>query len=216
MQPKLIIFDWDGTLADTAAPLIDTLRETFYECGLPKPEPERIRNLAGYSLVRIVRTLAPHAGEHKQEEIIEVYAAASLHPRHCGTQLFPDALPVLDTLQAQGFELAVATGKSRSGLERAIGESGTAAYWAATATATECHAKPAPDMVYKICGELCLAPSESLIAGDTVHDLEMAAHAGARGIGIATGAHSPDTLRKAPNIGILPALSALPAFLHTL
>lgn len=216
MQPKLIIFDWDGTLADTTGPIIETVRQSFYECGLAKPPADRIRNLIGRSLAQMMHLLAPDADAHKHEELVETYAARYLHPDNRQMRLFPDALPTLDTLKARGFWLAVATGKGRSGLDLAIAQTRTADYWLATATASEYPSKPAPDMVLEICGELGLMPSESLVVGDTAYDLEMAANAGARGVGLTTGAHDAETLRGAPNIGILPRLAELPALIASL
>lgn len=216
MKPKLIIFDWDGTLADTTNPIIETVQQTFAECGLSQPEADRIRELIGYSLDRIMHTLAPHADEHLLEDLRETYAAHYLNPNNHNMRLFDDAIPTLQLLAKQGYWLAVATGKGRIGLNRSIEQTGTQNLWLATACASECPSKPAPDMVLKICDELSLRPSESLVVGDTVFDLEMAAHAGARAIGVITGAHSARQLQNAPQIGILPHLSALPNFLTSL
>ena len=108
----------------------------------------------------------------------------------------------------------MATGKGRSGLNQAIAQTGTGDFWLATACASECPSKPAPDMVWRLCDELGVLPSESIVIGDTAFDLEMAAHAGARGIGVTTGAHSRETLQSAPNIGILSCFGELEGFLQ--
>ena len=190
MQPKLLIFDWDGTLADTTNPIIETVQQAFYECGLATPPADRIRNLIGRSLMQMMQQLAPSAGMSKHEELVETYAAHYLNPNNRHMRLFPDVPPTLERLREAGYWLSVATGKGRSGLNQAIAQTGTGDFWLATACASECPSKPAPDMVWRLCDELGVMPSESIVIGDTAFDLEMAAHAGARGIGVATGAHS--------------------------
>ena len=215
MKPKLIIFDWDGTLADTTRPIIRTFQQSFADCGMPVPDDDAVRALIGYSLPEIIRRLAPHAGEHMREELTETYAAHYLNPNNQNMTLFPEALPCLHTLQNQGYWLAVATGKGRIGLDRSIAQTGTADFWMATTCASEQASKPAPDMVFKLCDELGLTPQETLVVGDTTHDLEMAANAKAPAVALTTGAHSAAMLHTAPHLAILDSLSELPDFLET-
>ncbi|STZ77108.1 HAD-IA family hydrolase [Bergeriella denitrificans] len=216
MKPKLIIFDWDGTLADTTSPITATFQASFKECGLPVPAADDIRPLIGYNLPTIIRHLSPDLGEHRREELAETYAAHYLNPNNRNMRLFDDALPCLHDLKAQGYWLAVATGKGRTGLDQAIAQTGTADFWLATTCASEQPSKPAPDMVFKLCDELGLMPSETIVVGDTTHDLEMAAHAKAPAVAVTTGAHTEAQLRRAPHLAILGGLSELPAFLETL
>ena len=89
MKPKLIIFDWDGTLADTTNPIIHTFQQSFADCGLPVPEADQIRPLIGYSLSGIIRRLAHNVSEHVQETLIETYAAHYLNPNNRNMTLFP-------------------------------------------------------------------------------------------------------------------------------
>lgn len=152
--PKLIIFDWDGTLADTTQPIIDTMRRSFAECGFPPPEAERVRSLIGYSLPEIIRDLLEMPSETAIADITRTYSAHYLNPNNRNMTLFPDALPCLDKLKAQGYWLAVATGKGRAGLDNAISQTATGGYWLATACAGEYPSKPSPEMVFGICGEL--------------------------------------------------------------
>ena len=106
MKPKLIIFDWDGTLADTTNPIIHTFQQSFADCGLPVPEADQIRPLIGYSLSGIIRRLAHNVSEHVQETLIETYAAHYLNPNNHNMTLFPEALPCLQRLKQQGYWLA--------------------------------------------------------------------------------------------------------------
>ena len=216
MPPKLIIFDWDGTLADTTAPIIATMQAAFEEHGLDSPAADEIRPFIGYSLARIVESLAPNLGEETRGKIMRTYAGHYLNPNNHNMRLFDSALPCLETLKQQGYWLAVATGKGRSGLDGAIAQTGTADYWLATRCASECPSKPAPDMVLELCDTVGLRPSEALVVGDTTFDLEMAANARARAVAVATGAHSAAQLQSAPCLAVLNNLNELPAFLRTL
>lgn len=216
MQPKLIIFDWDGTLADTTHPIIAAFQQSFRDCGLPAPDADRIRPLIGYSLPNIIRHLAPDSGARIQETLIETYAAHALNPNNRNMVLFDSALPCLQTLKQQGYWLAVATGKGRNGLDQAIAQTDTAGFWLATTCAGEQASKPAPDMVLALCDQLGLMPSETLVVGDTTHDLQMAANAGAPAVAVTTGAHSAETLRSQPHLALLDDLAQLPGFLATL
>ncbi|EGZ44190.1 HAD-IA family hydrolase [Neisseria wadsworthii] len=216
MPPKLIIFDWDGTLADTTFPIIRTMQHAFAECDLDAPSEKDIRSLIGKSLPGIIHALAPNLPASRQEHIARVYTRSQLNPNNQNMRLFDDAIACLNTLKAQGYWLAVATGKGRSGLNKAIAQTGTADYWLATRCASECPPKPAPDMLLEICDELGVQPEEALLVGDTLYDLEMAANAKIRAIGITTGAHTLSQIQSAPHLAILPCLSELPDFLNTL
>ncbi|MCS4534081.1 HAD-IIIA family hydrolase [Neisseria montereyensis] len=213
MLPRLIIFDWDGTLADTTVPIITTMQQTFIECGLPEPKAETVRALIGFNLSTMIRRLAPEADLDLQEKIAQVYTRHYLNPNNHNMKLFDSAIPCLQTLRAQGYWLAVATGKGRAGLDKAIKQTQTADFWLATICADESLSKPAPDMVLRLCDELGVDKAEAVVVGDTVHDLQMAANAGVRAIAVSTGAHSVEQLRQENCLAILDDLSELPPFI---
>ena len=131
-------------------------------------------------------------------------------------KLFDSAVPCLNTLKGQGYLLAVATSKGRTGLDRAIGQTGTAHFWAATTCASEQPSKPAPEMVFALCDALGLMPSETLVVGDTTYDLQMAANAKASAVAVATGAHTKAQLAAEPCLAVLDGLAELPALLAAL
>ncbi len=216
MKPKLIIFDWDGTLADTTGPIIATMQAAFEEHGMDAPAADEIRPFIGYSLARIVESLTPRADAATRDKLVRTYAGHYLNPNNHNMRLFDSAIPCLETLKQQGYWLAVATGKGRTGLDGAIAQTGTADYWLATRCASECPPKPAPDMVLALCDELGLMPSEALVVGDTTFDLEMAAHARARAVAVSTGAHNAERLQSAPCLAVLDSLAELPDFLAAL
>ena len=213
MQPKLIIFDWDGTLADTTQPIIHTMQAAFQTCGFNAPADDAIRLHIGNSLHGIIALLAPQLSAAQQQQIAQAYTVSYLNPNNQNMTLFDDARACLDTLQQQGYGLAVATGKGRIGLNQAIAQTDTAHYWLTTRCASECPAKPAPDMVLEICDELGVEPADALVVGDSTYDLEMAAHARCRAVAVCTGAHSPATLQSAPHVTLIQRLAELPAVL---
>lgn len=216
MKPKLIIFDWDGTLADTTLPIIRTMQHAFTECGHDAPADATIRPLIGKSLAGIIHTLSPQLPPEQQNRIAQAYARSTLNPNNHNMKLFDDALPCLNTLQRQNHWLAVATGKGRTGLNQAIEQTRTADYWLATRCASECPPKPTPDMVLEICDELGINPTETLIVGDTVFDLEMAANARCRAVAVTTGAHTAEQLQEAPHTALITHLAELPPLLESL
>ncbi len=128
----------------------------FAECGFPPPEAERVRSLIGYSLPEIIRALLEMPSEAAVADIARTYSAHYLNPNNRNMTLFPDAPPCLDKLKAQGFRLAVATGKGRAGLDNAISQTATGAIGLPTACAGEYPSKPSPEMVFGLCGELGL------------------------------------------------------------
>ena len=216
MSIKLIVFDWDGTLADTTQPIIATLQAAFQECGFAAPQDDAIRSLIGKSLAGIIAQLAPQLLAEQQQSIAHAYTISYLNPNNHNMVLFDDAIACLNTLQQQGYWLAVATGKGRTCLNQAIAQTGTQHYWLATRCASECPPKPAPDMVLEICDELGILPTETLVVGDTVFDLEMASHAGCRAVAVCTGAHSCAMLQQAPHVAMIQRLAELPALLVSL
>ncbi|WP_274570782.1 HAD-IA family hydrolase [Neisseria leonii] len=212
-RPQVIIFDWDGTLADTAGPIVAAMRAAFAENGLTPPPSETVRQLIGYSLPVMVARLAADCDSSVQARIMRSYMLGTLNPNNGGMRLFDDALPCLDALKTAGFRLAVATGKGRAGLDKAIVQTGTADYWETTCCADECPSKPAPDMVREICGELGVLPSCVWVVGDTVYDVQMALAAGAQAVAVTTGAHDEAQLRQANPSAVIGCLAELPALL---
>ena len=168
MQPKLIIFDWDGTLADTTQPIIHTMQAAFQTCGFNAPADDAIRLHIGNSLHGIIAQLAPQLNAAQQQQIAQAYTVSYLNPNNHNMTLFDDARACLDTLQQQGYGLAVATGKGRIGLNQAIAQTDTAHYWLTTRCASECPAKPAPDMVL----ETELNPTNNAISLERLPDLD--------------------------------------------
>lgn len=208
---KALIFDWDGTLADSTAQIVAAIGHAARACDLPQPSEADARQVIGLSLTQALHTIAPDLHEDERNELARQYRHHYLHPAN-RTVLFAQAALWLPVLQRH-YWLAVATGKGREGLNKALADTGAAAYFLATRTVDECASKPHPEMIWSLCDEMGLRPAEVLMIGDTTHDLLLAANAGADAVALTTGAHSPEALQQAPHLAMLDGIDALARWL---
>lgn len=197
MKPyRLLIFDWDGTLADSTAQIVRGTQAAFAHFGWAVPPREAVLHVIGLSLSNSLYHLKPDATE---DDVAKLRSLSKLYLHHPDntTILFDDAARLLPRL-AEHYTLAVATGKGRAGLEKSLDDTGTRPLFAATRTVDECASKPAPDMVLSLCSQLGIAPDEAVVLGDTTHDIWMGHNAGTDAVAVLTGAHSEGVLRQAP------------------
>lgn len=185
---ELIVFDWDGTLMDSAAMIVDSVQAAARDLGLEPPSDERARHIIGLGLEDALRHAMPDLPEARYEDLVERYRHHYLSRDH-ELVLFAGATALIESLAAQGRWLAVATGKSRRGLDRALEHSGLAEFFHGTRCADECHSKPHPQMLEELMAELAVSPAQTLMIGDTTHDLLMAKNAGVDAVGVSYGAH---------------------------
>jgi phosphoglycolate phosphatase len=189
----LIVFDWDGTLMDSTAAIVTAVQAAARDLDLPVPSDERARHIIGLGLIDAMRHAMPDLPEDRYREVADRYRHHYLARDH-ELQLFVGAGELVDRLAAGGHLLAVATGKSRKGLERALAVSGLGPRFHATRCADECHSKPHPQMLEELMDELGVAADATLMIGDTTHDLQMARNAGVAAIGVDYGAHPRQAL----------------------
>lgn len=190
---ELLVFDWDGTLLDSAAAIVAAINAACLDLGLPTPGDERARHVIGLGLREALRYAVPDLPEERYPRMVERYRHHYLAHDH-ELQLFDGAAVLIAELAEAGFLLAVATGKSRIGLDRALLASGLGAYFHASRCADECFSKPHPQMLEQLMAQLSAAPERTLMIGDTTHDLQMANNAGVAGLAAAYGAHPPAAL----------------------
>lgn len=209
---QLLIFDWDGTLADSTAQIVEGVQNAFREHGLNQPPEEDIRQIIGLSLSEAITRLHPGLSARQTEALIDAYRQHYFH-RRLPTMLFAQAAAALPRLQ-QHYWLAVATGKSRRGLDLALQETASAHYFLSTRTVDECAAKPQPEMVLSICDELGVAPADALVIGDTTHDLNMAYNARCHAVSVTTGAHAAAQLQTVPHQAMLGGIQDLLRWLN--
>lgn len=190
---ELLVFDWDGTLMDSAAVIVESIQAASADLGLPVPSEEAARHIIGLGLNDALGYLFPQLLQARYGDLVERYRFHFL-ARDSEIPLFGGAREAIGELHGAGFLLAVATGKSRAGLNRALDSTGLGAYFHASRCADEGFSKPHPGMLLALMEELGTDPDRTLMIGDTTHDLQMAANAGIAAVGAAYGAHPRDNL----------------------
>ncbi len=208
----LIVFDWDGTLMDSAAAIVRAILSACRDLDLPEPPEARARHVIGLGLHDALRHAVPELAPADYPRMVERYRFHYLSADH-ELALFDGAFDMVRELHGQGRMLGVATGKSRIGLNRALDHSGLKAYFHSTRCADECCSKPHPEMLEEIMGELGVTPARTLMIGDTTHDLQMARNAGVPALGVSFGAHPRAALEQVASEAIIDTPAALRAWL---
>lgn len=194
MRYSLIVFDWDGTLIDSAGGIVECIQAAARDLRLPVPTRETASHVIGLGLHDSLRTAVPTLPEDKYREFAEAYRRHFL-ARQGSMVLFPGVRELVQDLHAAGYRLAVATGKSRRGLDHALESTALRRYFAASRCADETNPKPHPAMLLELMELLAAAPGQALMIGDTSHDLEMAQSAGVDAVAVSYGAHPGAALR---------------------
>ena len=208
---KLIVFDWDGTLMDSEAQIVNCLHAAIADLGLEPMDDETVKNVIGLGLREAIDTLVPGRDDRFHQAFVDHYRKYWFQSE--ASVLFEGVRDVLDTLQQQELLLGVATGKARRGLERVLGETDLASCFHATRCADEAPSKPHPQMLLDIMARLDVLPKETLMVGDTEYDMEMATNAGAAKIAVRTGVHSEERLNRHAPLVCLDRLVDLPMWL---
>ena len=214
MRYRLVVFDWDGTLADSAAIIALAIQRACGDLGLPVPDDAAARYVIGLGLHDALRHVAPSLPEKDYPQLSARYRVHYLG-RDPEIPLFPGAAQMIESLVARGHLIAVATGKSRRGLDRALEQAGIGHHFVATRCADEGAPKPDPDMLVYLMQRVGVMPAETLMIGDTTHDLMLAWNAGVDAIGVAYGAHPRSALEEETALAIVDDIDALARWLDT-
>ncbi len=186
----LIAFDWDGTLYDSTRLIVRCIQAAVIDVGGAKPSEDDAAWVIGLGLAEALARAAPDVPKEKYVELGARYRYHYVQHQD-DLVLFDGVLPMLDALRARGHKLAVATGKSRRGLNDALSTVALRDRFDASRTADETAGKPHPRMLLELMEELDVAPERTLMIGDTTHDLQLALNAGCASIGVSYGAHEP-------------------------
>jgi len=178
---------------DSASAIVASLQAACRDVGLPEPSDERARFVIGLGLEDAIRHILPGVNRRYVPALLDRYRAHFME-RDAGTALFPGVAETIAELRNLGFLLAVATGKSRRGLDRALAATGIGPLFHATRCADEGAAKPDPGMLIALMEALGASSGETLMVGDTTHDMAMAAAAGVPRLAAAYGAHEKASL----------------------
>ena len=185
----LIVFDWDGTILDSTAAIVSAMQSACRDLGLSEPAAAIARQVIGLGLADALRIAAPDLTEESVPHLVARYRHHYLSGDR-SLALFEGVEDMLGDLRTAGYLLAVATGKGRQGLNRALDHSGLGALFVASRCADECFSKPHPQMLEELMAELDVPPERTLMIGDTTHDVQMARNAGVAALAVTYGAHS--------------------------
>ena len=212
-QYSVIVFDWDGTLMDSTHGIVQAIQGACRDLELKVPSAAQAAWVIGLSLEPALRHAVPELTKSLEPLFLERYRHHYLG-RDQTLKLFDGIPELLADLKASGATLAVATGKSRVGLNRALTSTALHSTFQASRTADETCGKPHPGMLLELMDELMVEPAHVVMVGDTSHDLQMAANAGVHGVGVAYGgAHPADELRASPNQGVVEHVADLRTWL---
>ncbi len=216
-QFPLLVFDWDGTLVDSIERIVTSLQFASRQALDVQLSENQARDVIGLGLTEAIAKLHPEldAKQHADElnRIADAYRQHYLHDNTVPAPLFNGVNQLLEELRDEGYTLAISTGKSRAGLEQSINEHQLADYFATTRCAGENKSKPHPEMLHEILDELNFSATQTLMIGDSEHDLKMANNADMQSIGVTHGVHDAATLNKHNPLTCLADITELSAFL---
>ncbi len=216
MQFDLLIFDWDGTLADSAGEIVSSMQIAIRDLNLPPRADHQIAELIGLGLADGMQRLYPEIEtpvlmkmlmQHRRANPTAIYIAP----------LFDGAADALHALRTSGYRLAVATGKPRAGLDGALDvHHHIRPLFETSRCADETADKPHPRMLEEILRETGVAAERALMIGDTEYDVAMARALGVPALGVSCGVHAPERLQRAGAAAVLPHVGHLPDWLDRL
>ncbi len=209
---RLAVFDCDGTLVDGQADVLWAMQRAFEKAHLPAPDPSEVRRLVGLSLGVAIRELAPEENPQKQRDLVEFYKSSFRARREEGLlhePLYDGIAELLRALHEDGWQLAVATGKSDRGLTACLAEHGLSELFVSLQTADRHPSKPHPAMLEAALFEAGAQAKDAVMIGDTSFDMQMARTARVRAIGVTWGYHSPEELRMSGADAVVEDVAAL-------
>ena len=204
----LIAFDWDGTLFDSTALIVKCIQSACQDMNIAVPSDSDAAYVIGLGLHDALKHAAPGLPEASYPELSRHYRRHYI-ARQDEVLLFPGSLELLHELKARDHRLAVATGKSRRGLDDALASVQLQKLFDATRTADETAGKPHPLMLLQLMEQLGVAPERTLMIGDTTHDLQMARNAGTPRVAVSFGAHGVDAFAEHEPLFVADSTAAL-------
>jgi len=212
-QYQVVIFDWDGTLMDSTARIVSCLRVASHRVDLPVLSDQEYADVIGLSLDHALRALHPQASEWQIKVMDAVYRWQFMEASTVEMLPFSGAETLLSVLNQRGTHVAVATGKSRHGLDAVLAETGFGHYFVLTKSAEETASKPDPKMLREILNALSLDVSQALMVGDSVFDLDMAQRLGMDCVAVTHGVHGVERLQAFNPVCVCENLHQLHAWL---
>ena len=209
MKYQVVVFDWDGTLVDSEAHIVSCIGYAAEQLGLPPLSYDKKKNIIGLGMREALLSLYPELDEGGILRMREHYSSHFFAHSTSAQDLFPGVWETLESLKDRGVRLAVATGKSRNGLSKALISSGLAGFFDIERCADETLSKPDPLMLKEISSFYQRDPKEMLMVGDTTYDMEMAARFGMPSVGVSYGVHQVNDLMAHGPLKVIDALPDL-------
>ncbi|RTE87286.1 MULTISPECIES: HAD family hydrolase [Gammaproteobacteria] len=209
-----IIFDWDGTLMDSIPRIVSCMQKMAADARLPVPTEQATRDIIGLSLPVALEVLFDCYDKAEQTALIDIYRHYYIDADTTPSPMFDGATELLQRLHKQGFPLAVATGKARPGLLRVWEETGTERYFVNSRCASEAPSKPNPAMLKDLMAEQGADIQDTLMIGDSKHDLRMANNAGIKSLGVTFGVHDAHTLNAESPFGLCHTFDDVESTIH--
>ncbi|WP_369602411.1 HAD-IA family hydrolase [Hahella sp. SMD15-11] len=206
---RMVVFDWDGTLLDSTGHIVHALKTAADQLVWPWPGDDAARNIIGLGMRESIVALFGERSSRDIESFRKAYAEIFFSVTPTREDLFEGAMDTLERLRAAGYRLAIATGKSRPGLDRVLRGLDLAALFEITRCADESRSKPHPQMLWDIRAATGLEAHEMIMVGDTEYDLEMAQRAKVPAVAVGYGAHDPSRLIQWQPLAILERMTQL-------
>ena len=210
---RLLVFDWDGTLADSEQRIVEAAQSAIETLNLPARSHEQVRTIIGLALGEACQALFPDMAKGQEHRFIACYREYYLRNTADPIPLFPGAAGALRGFAEDRYQLAVATGKGRRGLDRDMANHELGPLFSTTRCADDAPSKPHPKMLLDIMAELAVDSAETLMIGDTAYDMEMARNAGVARVAVSSGVHDRQRLLEFDPLALLDSVADLPAWL---
>jgi phosphoglycolate phosphatase len=211
----VLIFDWDGTLMDSEAHIVACLEVAMREVGVAVRPPDELKQVIGLGLYEALAALMPEENASVHQQASEAFRRFFLAGDATPSELFPGVESTLQQLQREGFQLAVATGKSRRGLDKVLRQTQMESLFGITRCADETFSKPHPQMLEEILTDFDTLAHRALMIGDTDFDLQMAANIGMPSLAVSYGVHDIERLTPHKPLAILDRMEDLPKWLDS-
>jgi phosphoglycolate phosphatase len=212
---KLLIFDWDGTLMDSEATIISCMQTAIAEENIEPRSEEEIRNIIGLGLQEAIQHLFPMADDVLIDSLLTRYRATFFSDTTLQSQLFSGVYETIEQLHEAGFLLAIATGKSRRGLDKELSMSNLEEFFPISRTSEETLSKPHPMMLDEIVVDYSVEIEQALMIGDSEYDLQMANNLGMDSLAVDCGVHSRERLLEQNPVGFISMVTELPDWLNS-
>ena len=212
-QYTLLVFDWDGTLMDSQAQIVNCMQSAISELNLEARTDQQISHIIGLGLEEALLQLYPSLDTKMINLAAQTYRDFYLFKDKTPSPLFDEAKSVISDLRDNGYDLAIATGKSRRGLEKGLVETGMQEYFPVTRCADETRSKPHPQMLEEILVDYDTPAAKALMIGDSEYDLQLAKNARVDGLAVSYGVHGLIRLLKQEPVGFIDKINQLPEWL---